>query len=430
MKSRAYRAVKFKNVNWETLVESRERQRVTLGLDVSKDTICAVWRWENGACERPWTIRNPWEVKLFAEKVGHLAAVQGLQIAMEPTGTYGDALRQALADLGIVVLRVSPKAAHDYAEVLDGVPSQHDGKDAAIVAELAALGKAQEWEFSANEWEEELTRHVEWMEIHREQLTMWCGRLEGVLARHWPEASAASKLTSGVLLRCLTEYGGPDGLAEDPQAAERLLRWSRGRWSAEKIAAFLNGARQSAGVRVSRVSGDQIRQYAAKAQDCRREIAKSRKALKGLAEGHEVLARQSQAVGLVTACVLWTRLGDPRSYDSGPAYRKAMGLNLKERSSGRWIGRLKITKRGPSSARRWLYFAALRLIRHGSAKRFYEARKRQGGEAALMRAIIGVMRKLALALYRVSVSDEVFHIEKLFPGSSDAVPRDVLADVA
>lgn len=430
MKSRAYRAVKFKNVNWETFLESGERQRVTLGLDVSKDTIFAVWRWENGVCERPWTIRNPWEVQLFAEKVGHLALVHGLQIAMEPTGTYGDALRQALADLGIVLHWVSPKAAHDYAEVLDGVPSQHDGKDAAIVAELAALGKAKVWEWSSNEWEEELAGPVDWMEIHREQLTMWCGRLEGLLARHWPEASAASKLTGGVLLRCLAEYGGPDGLAEDPKAAQRLSRWSRGRWPKEKIEAFLNGARQSVGVRLSRVSRDQIRQYAAKAQDCRRAIAHSRKALKGLAAGHEVLARQAQAVGLVTACVLWTRLGDPRSYDSGPAYRKAMGLNLKERSSGRWIGRLKITKRGPSSVRRWLYFAALRLIRQGSAKRYYETRKTRGGEAALMRAIIGVMRKLALALYRVSVSDETFHIEKLFPGSTDKLPLDAAWDVA
>jgi hypothetical protein len=32
-------------------------------------------------------------------------------------------LRQACTDAGIEVQRVSPKAAHDYAEVFDGVPS-------------------------------------------------------------------------------------------------------------------------------------------------------------------------------------------------------------------------------------------------------------------------------------------------------------------
>ena len=65
-----------------------------------------------------------------------------LVVALEPTGTYGDALRHALGQAGLAVHRVSPKAAADYAETFDGVPSQHDGKDAAVVAELAAQGAA------------------------------------------------------------------------------------------------------------------------------------------------------------------------------------------------------------------------------------------------------------------------------------------------
>src|ERR671923_11741 len=66
------------------------------------------------------------------------------------------ALSQALADAGVVVERVSGKAAHDYAEVFDGVPSQHDSKDAAVVAELAALGKAAPWPYGCRPaWEQE-----------------------------------------------------------------------------------------------------------------------------------------------------------------------------------------------------------------------------------------------------------------------------------
>ena len=44
------------------------------------------------------------------------------------------------------------------------------------------------------------------------------------------------------------------------------------------------------------------------------------------------------------------------------AYRKAMGLNLVERSSGKYKGRLRISKRGGARSRQWLYFAVLRLI--------------------------------------------------------------------
>ena len=62
-------------------------------------------------------------------------------VAMESSGTYGDALRQAVCDAGIAVLRVSGKAVKDQAETFDGVPSQHDGKDAAIIADLCGRGK-------------------------------------------------------------------------------------------------------------------------------------------------------------------------------------------------------------------------------------------------------------------------------------------------
>ena len=60
---------------------------------------------------------------------------------MESSGTYGDPLRQALSDAGLEVQRVSAKAVKDQAETFDGVPSQHDGKDAAIIADLCAGAK-------------------------------------------------------------------------------------------------------------------------------------------------------------------------------------------------------------------------------------------------------------------------------------------------
>ena len=177
---------------------------------------------------------------------------------MESSGTYGDALRQALADNQIEVQRVGGKAAHDYAEVFDGVPSQHDGKDAAVVAELAALGKAMPWEYQpADPWEQELAYWVEWMVAHRQMLTIWQGRLEGLLARHWPEATQVLKLSSGTLLRVLKRYGPPQALAADGEAAKLLARWGGAFLAPEKIEQLLAGAGASVGVRL--VSGHSVR---------------------------------------------------------------------------------------------------------------------------------------------------------------------------
>src|SRR5262249_52474612 len=155
--------------------------------------------------------------------IRQIRANRNVIVAMESSGTYGDALRQALADNRIELQRVSGKAAHDYSEVFDGVPSQHDGKDAAVVAELAALGKARPWEYQpADSWEEELSYWVEDMVAQRQMLTIWQGRLEGLLSRHWPEASQVLKLSSGTLLRVLKRYGSPQALAADPEAAQQL----------------------------------------------------------------------------------------------------------------------------------------------------------------------------------------------------------------
>lgn len=99
----------------------------------------------------------------------------------------------------------------------------------------------------------------------------------------------------------------------------------------------------------------------------------------------------------------------------GPAYRKAAGLNLKERSSGRYRGQLKITKRGPALARRWLYFAAMRMVQDPAVKPWYEAKKAKDKDRG-KGALIAVMRKLALALHAVGAQGATFDARRLLPG--------------
>jgi transposase len=124
-------------------------------------------------------------------------------------------------------------------------------------------------------------------------------------------------------------------------------------------------------------------------------------------------------VGLATACVFWVTLGDPRNYPHGGAYRKALGLNLKERSSGKYKGRVKISKRGPANARRWLFFAALRMAKNPSVRRWYEAKKAKDNNHG-KKAVIAVARKLVLALHAVAVRGQAFEAWRLFPGRSTA----------
>lgn len=223
-------------------------------------------------------------------------------------------------------------------------------------------------------------------------------------------------LSTATLLGVLQRYGGPAGLARDAQASVELKRRGGPFLAAEKIRGLLRSAATSVGVRQTAIDVQRMQRYAEQALAARLEIAKSRRRLEKLAQGNAVIQRQAEAVGVATACVLWVHLGDPKEYHCAGAYRKAMGLNLTERSSGMYQGKLRISKRGFSQVRRWLYFGALRLVAKGPVRRWYRQKKAKDGEQA-KRALIGVMRKLALALYEVGVNGESFDAWRLFPGA-------------
>ena len=183
--------------------------------------------------------------------------------------------------------------------------------------------------------------------------------------------------------------------------------------SPEKIEELLAGARSSVGVRVGQWQRRQIQEYAEKALAARQQSDRAQRRLGRLAEGQTVLQAQGKVVGVPTACVLWVSTGDPRSFDSAAAYRKAMGLNLVERSSGTHQGVLRISKRGSARTRQWLYFAAMRLVQRCGVRPWYEAKKaRDEGDAR--RVLVAVMRKLAVALYHVGVRGEEFQPRRLF----------------
>jgi len=420
-KRRAYRSTAVKKVDLERVLEAAPAGDVHLGLDIGKGEILAVIRWTDGTFERPWKAKNPTEITRLVGLVQALAQEQVVTVAMESTGTYGDALRQALGDAGLCVHRVSGKASSDYAEIFDGVPSRHDGKDAAVVAELSAIGKSWAWPFEQKKDEEaELANWVDWLDAQQSIEMLWLGRLEGLLARHWPELTSLLALNSATLLQMLAHYGGPAKVAADAEAADRLAAWGGHLLKRQKIAAVRESARETVGVRQNIRDVQRIRKYATMALAAHRETQKARRKLKELAKGNEVIQRQSKAVGVATACVLWVSLGDPRNYHCGEAYRKAMGLNLKERSSGKHKGKLKITKRGPSLVRRWLYFAAMRLSQDPDVRRWYEVKKSKDQDRGVG-ALIGITRKLALALYSVGVYDNPFEAWRLFPGRS--LPR-------
>jgi transposase len=343
-------------------------------------------------------------------------------VAMESSGTYGDPLRQALTDAGIGVRRVSAKAVKDYAETFDGVPSQHDGKDAAIIGTLCLRGHGSDWPYvEPGDGDSGIRYWVRKLDTAQRIRQVWCGKLESMLARHWPEATRLLALSSATLTQALSQWGDPRSLAMDPKAAELLGRFGGHYLSDAKIGAVIESARTSVGVRPGPWAVREMRETAEAITRHREQIQCCRRELRKLTKDHRPIQAQAPAVGLVTACVLWMCLGDAANYPSAAAYRKAMGLNLKERSSGIHKGKLSLSKRGQRLTRKWLYFSALRWMRDPSVKQWIERKKqRDGGSGA--KGATAVMRRLALAAWHVG-QGAAFDPAKLFPGAGRSSNR-------
>ncbi len=110
MKSRAYRAVDVNGVDVGACLRERGAKQLCMRVWISsKESIFCTLRWSVDDFDRPWRAGNPSEVGRLAELLAEVGRGRRLVVAMESTGTYGDALRQALGWHGVAVHRVSPK---------------------------------------------------------------------------------------------------------------------------------------------------------------------------------------------------------------------------------------------------------------------------------------------------------------------------------
>jgi transposase len=421
MKRQVYSARRLCAKELEKILESLDSSAVVIGVDVAKRELMLMLRCQEGRFVGPYRAVNPDQIPDVVEWVRRVGERGPVQVAMESSGTYGDALRQALSDGGIELRRVESKHSHDYAEVFDGVPSQHDGKDAAVIAELCAIGKSSRWAYElASENDSRMRLLVEWIDSQDRIRRLWLGRLEALLARHWPEATRVMELRSATLLRALAHYHGPGELAADAKAVESLLRWG-GTWlRREKAVALVESAKKTLGVRQNAVDRERLGCCARQALEASLQVKGAKPQLRKLAKGNRVIEVQATAVGIATACVLWTRVGDPNDYPVAAAYRKAMGLNLVERSSGQYKGQLRISKRGDPLVRRWLHMAVVRLIgKHAEVRDWYRRKRERSGDRHRC-ASTALIRRLAIALHRIGVSGEAFEVQRLFAGALPA----------
>jgi len=412
MSKHRYHAIECKKFDWSKLVETVSGQRVVLAIDVAKQDFVAAFAFEGQVLSRiKW--KHPNETNDLLVGIETIAESGDLEAVMEPSGTYGDALRWQLVKRGIDVYLVSPKRVHDAAEVYDGVPSLHDAKAAEIIAHLHFEKRSVPWNEMTKERRAAEAR-LSKLRICKKRHQAELNRLEAQLSRHWPESQNILDQKSLTLQRVLAAFGGPEQINIHADEARALMQCRGGPGlRSDKIEQLLHSAGHTLGVPCIAEENEGLQWLATQLLETHDLLLTIEREVKQLVSDSEVLTSAAHIVGEVTSAVLLAALGDPRSYFDADSYCKGLGLNLKERSSGKHKGRLSITKRGPSIARYYLYFAALRLIsKDPLVKRWFAAKTSRPG-AIKLKTVIELMRKLAKGLW-YSAQGKAFCVDKLF----------------
>ena len=134
MSKHRYSSSEFNRVDWDSLVQRLAGGRAVLPVDAAKQDYAAAVLAGDGTVLARFKWVHPQQTAAVVQPVHWLAQRVRVEVVMEPSGTYGDALLWQLRQAGIALYRVSPKRVHDAAEVFDGVPSLHDAKAADINA--------------------------------------------------------------------------------------------------------------------------------------------------------------------------------------------------------------------------------------------------------------------------------------------------------
>ena len=106
MKKRIYRAIDVKALNLDEFREIIKKQKIVLGVDVAKEDFVAALMNERREVLSTIKWKHPMETGMLLDVMLHKLPWSSLDVAMEPSGTYGDALRALFLGNGIKVYRV------------------------------------------------------------------------------------------------------------------------------------------------------------------------------------------------------------------------------------------------------------------------------------------------------------------------------------
>jgi len=377
IRSNAIRIKRFRELK-ESL--RTRRDRLLVGIDIAKaEDVAQIRHAHTRILDKQMRIPNTGAgfEAFWAHLVQRCAetGVSDIVCAVEPTGTYHEALAQFLEGHAVDVVLVSNLVAHHNRRTLDGTWGKSDPKDAHNLCDLLERGHVLFYS-RPGESIAALRRLVRLLRHARTELAACKARFRNTLL---PVLGPAGEPLPAGLVASLPAPLQP--LCPAPSAAP-----ARGRPLPPALAF-------------------ECTDLAARLRAVQARIATIEAELVRVAAPLPVYARLRTipGIGPTLAAILLAEIGDITWYTKFSQLRKLAGLDIIRVATGNWTGTARISKCGRPLLRWALYQAAMGACRNAGwrARREGFIAKRQGDRFAFLRANIELAAKLLRIVWGV-----------------------------
>ena len=340
-------------------------------------------------------------------------------VGFEPTGHYwftlGDHLQRQGHRLGIV----NPFHVKCTKELDDNSPTKNDRKDPKTIAMLVKDGRFREV-YIPEEVFQELREAVSERERLLEQLIILSNQVIRWLDIRFPEFSGVFKDWSrDAAWLTLRHHSTPRNVvAAGAECLMKTWRQEMKRPSLKKAERLVKAASESIG----RTAGSEAAEAALQNILTQYELINRQKQETEVLM-QELLLRVPNAsklvdikgIGMVTAAVIVSEIGDIHRFHDPRQIQKMAGLSLRENSSGKHKGKTTISKRGRKRLREGLFRAIITMLATNQEFRAIHRRNltREKNPLTKMESIIALCGKLIRVIFAILTKGNDYDAKKM-----------------
>ena len=391
-----------------------------VGIDIGSEScsLCTL-RADKSPVGKPTTFANaPAGFGLLQERLEQLGVPpQQILIGLEATSRYGENLYHFLQRHGYAVCLLHPRQTHQFAQQR-GLRAKTDRLDATTIARMLLSGEARRSYVPSPV----IVTYRELVRLHSQlsdEAARYKNELQALLVVLFPEFSQVfADPCRPTALGLLKRYPSAPAFVQAGVEAiaaklHELAPHHYGRATAQQLVQLAQHS-VSQGIAVAarslslQILCDQLEHTQANLTRLEEEIESL------LDRDGEVKALTAmREFGDKTVAVLRAELGDVSRFDRTDQVVAYAGLDIEVKQSGKYKGETKLSKRGSGRIRRVLYLAAMRSIRlPGSAFGAYYRRLVARGMKK-REALVAVMRKMLIVVYRLLRTQEAYDPTKV-----------------